>query len=205
MAESTAVQPMVAEVAQIRRADPADALTCARLLSIASHGMAEAVYAGLVPGQSTEEIIAERRIRAAGQGLLRRELVARGSRRRGDRRRAQRLSDGRPVAGRRATTRSARSVSGCSRRSSQLEAVAPGTYFVNVLAVFPAYRHAGLAQRLIALAEGEARDCGLARAEPDDLREGHPARRLLRAARLRRRRGTRWCRTRVSRSAATSS
>jgi ribosomal protein S18 acetylase RimI-like enzyme len=151
---------MGAEAARIRRATPGDALVCARLLSIAAHGMAEAVYAGLVPGQTTEEVIAERRIRAEGRASSSRNwwvaedasgAIAGGLN-------AYPL-DGelRPVRDDHLPAERA----GLLRPVVELEAEAPGTFFVNVLAVFPEYRHAGLARRLIALAEREAQGAGL--------------------------------------------
>lgn len=148
------------EAARIRRADPADALSCAQLLSIASHGMAEALYADLVPGQATEQIIADRRIRTEGRasssrnwwvaedaggriagGLNAYPMDGKVQPPRDDELGEERIRLFRPVV--------------------ELEAEAPGTYFVNVLAVFPEYRHGGLARRLIALAESEARAVGM--------------------------------------------
>ena len=137
-----------------------DALYCARLISIAAHGMAEAVYAGLVPGQSTEQIIADRRIRTEGRasscgnwwlaegaggeiagGLNAYPLDGQLQPPRDDELGEERIRLLRPVV--------------------ELEAEAPGTYFVNILAVFPAYRHAGLGVRLLELAESEARAIGM--------------------------------------------
>jgi ribosomal protein S18 acetylase RimI-like enzyme len=148
------------EALKIRRAEPTDALTCARLLSIAAHGMAEAVYADLVPGQTTEQIIADRRIRTEGRasssrnwwvadtpggeiagGLNAYPLDGKVQPPRDDQLGEERLRLIRPVV--------------------ELEAEAPRTFLINVLAVFPEYRHAGLARRLIAFAESEARAEGM--------------------------------------------
>lgn len=52
---------------EIRRAKPGDALSCARLLLMASHGLAEAVFGDLIPGQPTDQIIATRRIEPEGR------------------------------------------------------------------------------------------------------------------------------------------
>lgn len=151
---------MGTEAATIRRADPADALTCARLLSIASHGMAEAIYADLVPGQSTEQIIADRRIRTEGRASsFRNWWVAEAV--------GGEIAGGLnayPIDGKVQPPRDQELDAGRLELLAPvvaLEAEAPGTYFVNILAVFPAYRHAGLARRLLALAEEEALALGL--------------------------------------------
>lgn len=148
------------EATSIRRAEPADALACARLLLVATHGMAEAVYADLVPGRPTEEIIAERRIRIEGlASSWGNWWVASGA--------AGEIAGGLnayPLDGK---TRPLRDGGLGAERLRlfapvvELEGEAPGTYFINVLAVFPAYRRAGLARRLIALAAGEARASGM--------------------------------------------
>ena len=44
----------------------------------------------------------------------------------------------------------------------ELDAEAAGSFFINIVAVFPEYRHAGLARRLIGLACEKARTAGIA-------------------------------------------
>ena len=145
----------------IRRATLTDALSCARLLSMASHGMAEAVFRDLIPGQTTEQIIADRRIKPEGKAASYRNWwVAEGS-------------HGEVAGGMNAypldgSWQSARDDLLTEERLRvlrpmiELDAEAAGSYFINILAVFPEYRHAGIARRLIELACNEARKAGMA-------------------------------------------
>ena len=146
--------------ATIRRAKADEALACARLLMIASHGMAEAVFRDLVPGQSTERTIADRRIGPGGRtssythwwvaedgyggvagGMNAYPLDGSLQPAREDLLTAERIRVLRPMI--------------------ELDAEAFGTFFINIVAVFPEHRHAGIARLLIALAVEEARRSGL--------------------------------------------
>lgn len=144
----------------IRRATVNDATPCARLLAMASHGLAEAVFAGLLPGQSTERIIAEHRIKPegklssfrnwwvadAGQGV-----VAGGA-------------NMYPLDGTRQSAREDMLTEDrlrILRPMIELDAEAAGTFFINIVAVFPPYRRGGVARRMIGLAHEQARAAAL--------------------------------------------
>jgi ribosomal protein S18 acetylase RimI-like enzyme len=145
----------------IRRATAGDALACAQLLLMASHGMAEAVFRDLIPGQPTEQIIATRRIEPEGRSSSYTHWwvadgdhsdIAGGIN-------AYALKDNfRPAREELLTEERIRIL----RPMLELDAVATGTFFINVLAVFPEYRHVGLGRRLIALAVQKARQAGTA-------------------------------------------
>jgi GNAT superfamily N-acetyltransferase len=146
---------------RIRRATAGDGLSCARLVLMASHGMAEAVFRDLVPGQPTEQIITERRIRPEGKTTSftnwwvaedHHRVVAGGI-------------NAYPLDGRTGPTRDELLTPERIRVLApmiELDAEAAGTYFINILAVFPEHRHAGIARRLIALAVEEARKAEMA-------------------------------------------
>jgi ribosomal protein S18 acetylase RimI-like enzyme len=144
----------------IRAAKPDDALLCARLFIMAGHGISDAIYRDLIPGLATEEIIADRRIKPKGRsasytnwwvaedsnhnivgGIL-----------------AYPLDEG---------GRSAPEVLLTEERLKvlapmiELDAGAAGTFYINDVAVFPAYRHAGIGRKLIELAFAEAKKAGL--------------------------------------------
>ena len=145
--------------AGIRRATPGDSLACARLLVMASHGMAEAVFRDLIPGQPTEQIIATRRIEPEGRSSSYTNWwVVEGDH--------SEIAGGMNAYALKENVRPAREELLTDERIRilrpmiELDAEAAGTFFINILAVFPEYRHAGLGRRLIALAVQKAREAG---------------------------------------------
>ena len=123
--------------------------------------MAEAVFRDLIPGQPTEQIIADRRIKPEGRSSSytnwwvaedRHCNVAGGI-------------NAYPLDG---NCRPTREELLTEERIKvlmpmiELDAEAAGTFFINIVAVFPEHRHAGIARRLIALAVEEARKAGMA-------------------------------------------
>jgi GNAT superfamily N-acetyltransferase len=142
----------------IRQAQPDDALALAQLFLLAAHGIAEAVYRDLLPGQGTDQIIADRRIRPEGRlSSFTNWWVAEDDQER-------------IVGGINAYARDQRGGTNdpllTEERLAVLEpmielnALAQGTYFINALATFPAHRHHGTGRRLIGLACGAARHAG---------------------------------------------
>ena len=145
----------------IRRATPGDALACAQLVLMATHGIAEAVFRDLIPGQPTEQIIATRRIEPEGRSSSYTYWwVADGDHSdiAGGINAYALKEDFRPAREELLTKERIRIL----RPMIELDAEATGTFFVNILAVFPKYRHAGLGRRLIALAVQKAREAGTA-------------------------------------------
>lgn len=143
----------------IRRAKPGDALSCAQLLLMASHGLAEAVFRDLIPGQPTDQIIATRRIEPEGRSSSYTHWwVAEGDHAEiaGGINAYALTGDFLPVREELLTEERIRLL----RPMIELDAEATGSYFINILAVFPEYRHAGLGRRLIAFAIQKAREAG---------------------------------------------
>ena len=146
----------------IRNGAASDAEDLARLAMMAGHGLLDIFYGGLIPGKSTLEIVAERRIlwpggfcearnwrviEDAGHHLLGglnsfpHDLFASAS------------PDPLLSADRLATAASL----------TELEAAATGTYYVNMIAVLPERRRAGAGAALMAEAERLARLNGFRR------------------------------------------
>ena len=174
-----AAMPMRPEPPALRPARREDAADLARLVELASEGLAAlplGADGGAGRGRRSPSAPGARGPRRGG--LLLAERGDGRDRRRGGGR-ARRLPDRR-----RRRSRSTR----CRRSFRPLQALenrALGTHYVNVLATYPAFRRRGVAARL--LAEAERRGGGRARAEPDRRRPAtRPARRLYEALRLRR-------------------
>lgn len=144
----------------IRMAGPDDALACARLFLMATHGTAEATYRDLVPGRKTDEIISERRVRPERRTTSYTNWRV-----------AEDGSGG--VAGgincfpfdskagfvpEELLTEERRQV---LQPLSDLDSKAAGTFYINAVAVFPQHRHAGIARDLMAVAFEEAQRAGL--------------------------------------------
>ena len=128
---------------------------------MATHGIAEAVFRDLIPGQPTEQIIATRRIEPEGRSSSYTYWwVADGDHSdiAGGINAYALKEDFRPAREELLTKERIRIL----RPMIELDAEATGTFFVNILAVFPKYRHAGLGRRLIALAVQKAREAGTA-------------------------------------------
>src|SRR6202158_4965245 len=144
----------------IRSAKPDDALTCARLFIMAGPGISDALYRDLIPGLTTEQIIADRRIRPEGRSASYTNwwLAQDGNRNIAGGLLAYPLDQG---------GRSAPEVLLTEERLKvlapmiELDAGAAGTFYINDVAVFPEYRHAGIGRKLIDLAFAEAKKAGL--------------------------------------------
>jgi ribosomal protein S18 acetylase RimI-like enzyme len=144
----------------IRQAKPDDALALARLFLLAAHGIAEAVYRDLIPGQATDQIIANRRVRPEGRSSsFTNWQVAQDD-------------QGQIVGAMNAfaldqTGRSLPEPLLTEERLAvigpliELDAVAQGTYFINAIATFPAHRQHGTGRQLIGLACDDARHARL--------------------------------------------
>lgn len=147
--------------ARIRKATPDDAHSCAQLLLMASHGMAEAVYRDLIPGQPTVKIIGDHRIRPEGRSSSYPNWwIAEDPHRN-----VAGAINAYPLDG---SCRPMREELLTEDRIKilvpmiELDAEAAGTFFINIVAVFPEHRHGGIARRLIALVVEEARNAGMA-------------------------------------------
>ena len=144
-----------------RMGKPEDARACAQLFIMASHGIAEAVYRDLIPGQTTEQIIGERRIRPEGRlsSYTHWRVAEDGFRNIAAGINALPYDDmGQSSPDELLTEERIRVIAPLL----ELDAKAAGTYFINVVAVFPEYRHAGIARRLISLAFDDAKKAGIA-------------------------------------------
>ncbi len=127
---------------------------------MAGHGISDAIYRDLIPGLATEQIIADRRIRPKGRSASYTNWwVAEDS-------------NHKVVGGILAYPldeggRSAPEVLLTEERLKvlapmiELDAEAAGTFYINDVAVFPEYRHAGIARRLIEVAFDEAKKANL--------------------------------------------
>lgn len=146
----------------IRDGGPEDAIDLARLALMAGHGLLDIFYRGLVPGKSTLDIVADRRIRRRGSfahAANWRVIVD------GDRHMLGGLNsfphdvfetaapDPLLTEDRLAVVASL----------SELEAEANGTYYVNMIAVLPECRKGGIGAALMAEAERLARRAGFRR------------------------------------------
>jgi ribosomal protein S18 acetylase RimI-like enzyme len=123
--------------------------------------MAEAVYRDLIPGQPTEKIIGDRRIRPEGRSSSYTNWwVAEDPHRN--------VAGGMNAYPLDGSCRPMREELLTEDRIKvlmpmiELDAEAAGNFFINIVAVFPEHRHAGIARRLIALAVEEARKAGMA-------------------------------------------
>jgi GNAT superfamily N-acetyltransferase len=148
--------------AVIRDAVLADTMDLARLAVMAGHGLLDIFYRGLVPGKSTVEIVAERRMLRTGNFA---ELVNW---------RVAMDRDGRVLG---ALNSFPHDIFDKSEPDplltaerlavvdalTELEVSAKGTYYINIIAVFPERRKAGVGRMLMAEAERLARRNGFRR------------------------------------------
>lgn len=146
----------------IRNGRPADAEDLARLAVLAGHGLLDIFYGGLIPGKSTHEIVVERRILWPGgfcEANNWRVIEDAGHRLLGGLNSfphdlfVTATPDPLLSEDRFATVASL----------TELEAAATGTYYVNMIAVFPERRRAGAGAALMAEAERLARLNGFRR------------------------------------------
>ena len=140
----------------IRDAVLADTMDLARLAVMAGHGLLDIFYRGLVPGRSTIEIVAERRMLRKGNFA---ELVNW---------RVAMDRDGSVLGALNSfphdifETSESDPLLTAERLAAvdtltELEVSAKGTYYINIIAVFPERRKAGVGRMLMAEAEGLAR------------------------------------------------
>ena len=146
----------------IRNATAADTLALAGLAMLAGHGLLEIFYGGLIPGKSTLEIVAERRIGRRGSfseisnwriaedggGQMRGGLNSFAHSLFGTAQPDPLLTEDRlaPAAS-----------------LLELEMEAAGSYHINMIAVFPSSQRGGMGRALMAEAERLARSQGFDR------------------------------------------
>ncbi|MFT3987079.1 GNAT family N-acetyltransferase [Aestuariivirga sp.] len=145
--------------AAIRDGRPEDAMMLAGFAIAAGHGLMEIFYGGLIPGKTTQEIVAERRV-------LRRGAFAEYRRWR-----VLEDGDGRALGGLNVLPHDVFDASppdelltadrlNSVASLSALEASAKGTFYLNMIAVVPEMRGKGAGALLIAEAERLARAAG---------------------------------------------
>jgi ribosomal protein S18 acetylase RimI-like enzyme len=139
---------------RFRAATKADAAALAVLVDIAGEGLPAYLWSTLkAPGQSILEVGRERAQREEGGFSYRNAIIAEVD---GDIAATligYRLDDAYELG-------DLGEVPEIARPLVRLEAKAPGSWYVNVLATFPEYRRQGLALRLLRLAEERARSSG---------------------------------------------
>jgi ribosomal protein S18 acetylase RimI-like enzyme len=135
-----------------RPARKADAAVMAVLVDIAGEGMPAYMWSTLkAPGQSLLEFGRERAQRETGGFSYRNSVVAEVDGQVAASLVGYRLDDPYDLAGSLAETPD------IVRPLVRLEAKAPGSWYVNVLATFPEFRRKGIGARLLAIAEEKAR------------------------------------------------
>jgi ribosomal protein S18 acetylase RimI-like enzyme len=136
-----------------RPATKADASALAVLVDIAGEGMPAYMWSTLKkPGQSLLEVGRERAQREAGGFSYRNSIVAEVGGEIAASLVGYRLDDPYDLEGSLAETPE------IVRPLVRLEAKAPGSWYVNVLATFPEFRRQGVAGRLLEIAEDKARE-----------------------------------------------
>jgi ribosomal protein S18 acetylase RimI-like enzyme len=138
-----------------RSATKADASALAVLVDIAGEGMPAYMWSTLAsPGQSLFEVGRERAAREAGGFSYRNAVVADIDGEIAASLVGYRLDDPYDLDGSLADTPD------LVRPLVRLEAKAPGSWYVNVLATFPEFRRQGIGAKLLAIAEKKAREQG---------------------------------------------
>jgi ribosomal protein S18 acetylase RimI-like enzyme len=138
-----------------RPAAKSDASALAVLVDIAGEGMPSFLWSALAaPGQSPLEVGRERAQRETGGFSYRNATVAEIGGEIAASLVGYRLDDPYNLEAALAETPE------IVRPLVRLEAKAPGTWYVNVLATFPEFRRRGIAERLLAIAEKKAQDAG---------------------------------------------
>ena len=131
-----------------------DAAALAVLVDIAGEGMPNHMWRGLAaPGQSTLEIGRERARREAGGFSYRNAVVAEVAGEVAASLVGYRLDDPYDLSGLDELPENVRPL-------VRLEAQAPGSWYVNVLATFPEFRGQGIGAKLLELADGKGREAG---------------------------------------------
>jgi len=136
-----------------RPARKADAAALAVLVDIAGEGMPAYMWSTLkAPSQSLLEVGRERALRETGGFSYRNSIVAEVGGEIAASLVGYRLDDPYDIEASLAET------PGIVRPLVKLEAKAPGSWYVNVLATFPEFRRQGIAGRLLEIAEQKARE-----------------------------------------------
>jgi ribosomal protein S18 acetylase RimI-like enzyme len=136
----------------IRPATAADIPDLSKLLLMATDGVVASLYEGVIPGLTTEKIVERRLAREGTCGAYTNCWVA---------------TDGTRIAGKDDLAGDPPDPLVPEERYKVLEAFdaldepAAGSYYINVIAVFPDYRGRGLGTRLLDIARAEARARGL--------------------------------------------
>jgi len=139
----------------LRRAVADDAPALAELVNYAGEGMPLYLWQKMAgPGESAWDVGRRRAARAEGSFSWRNAIVAEVERE------CAACLIGYEIAGQPAPVPA--DLPAMFVPLQELENLAPGTWYVNVLAVQPRFRGRGLGTRLLALAEDAARDQGLA-------------------------------------------
>lgn len=135
----------------LRRAVPADAEALAELVNFAGEGMPEHIWQQMAaPGEDPWELGRRRQAAKAADGQI--YVIDEGAG-------AIAGLTGYPVPA--APQPVPDDMPAMFRPLQELENLAPATWYVNVLAVYPEHRGRGLGTRLLALAEDLAREAGL--------------------------------------------
>lgn len=147
----------------IRDGTRADSAELARLAIMAGHGLLDVFYRDLIPGMSTEDIVAQRRMTWPGSWAA------------AERWRIAVSADGRTLGGLNAFPHDVLSnaqpdpLMGPERRDAAAalgrleEEQTPGSFYINMIAVFPERRSGGVGSVLMAEAERLARAAGFGR------------------------------------------
>ena len=159
-----------------RPAVKADASALAVLVDIAGEGLPAHLWSTLkAPGQSILEVGRERAAREEGGFSYRNAVVAEVDGEIAACLVGYRLADPYDLG-------NIEEVPQLVRPLVQLEAKAPGSWYVNVLATFPEFRRKGIGMALLRIAEKRARDEGAQTLSVIVAAENEPAARLYKAA-----------------------
>ena len=150
------------EAAVIRPARPEDIPDLAALLLAGTDGIVESLYEGLVPGKTTAEILARRFLREGTTGALAHCWSAVQNERAQARVLGQMQAF--PIDLQEQNTPDPlipeeRYV--VAEPFDVLDAAVPGSFYINVISVYPEYQGQGLGKRFLALAEAQTRRHGL--------------------------------------------
>jgi ribosomal protein S18 acetylase RimI-like enzyme len=162
--------------ATFRPAAKADASALAVLVDIAGEGLPAYLWSTLkAPGQSILEVGRERAARETGGFSYRNAIVAEVGSEIAACLVGYRLDDPYDLTG-------LEDIPPLVRPLVLLEAKAPGSWYVNVLATFPEFRRKGIGMQLLGIAEKRARDEGAHALSVIVAAENEPAARLYAAA-----------------------
>jgi ribosomal protein S18 acetylase RimI-like enzyme len=142
----------------IRPATAADIPDLSKLLLMATDGVVASLYEGVIPGLTTEKIVERRLAREGTCGAYTNCWVATDGTRIAGKLHAYPLDD---LAGDPPDPLVPEERYKVLEAFDALDEPAAGSYYINVIAVFPDYRGRGLGTRLLDIARAEARARGL--------------------------------------------